>query len=361
MQARRRASYAAAPQPSRQAAGAEQVEATDAATQVTFKFPTPGERRQRPHAVDPDDRPPGAGRSGWRSIRPTPTRAQSAGRGAAHQRRRHRPAAGHPDDLRARQGRQRLLCRRCAPVGLPDRRDAAAGLCARREDHDRARSRADRSGWRPARSPTACCATVACVRQTTTYRVHGPAKEPRQLIIMQRRLPGWTLAKPDAKGIEISEGNYRMPFQLPGRRRRRRSSRSRRSRPSSRSCGCSTAAATRSGVFAQATEFDAKTREALTKVLQLQQAVAEAQRKLTQVDTEQQQIVQEQAPPARQPRAACRPTATCSGAISRRSTSRRTTSTRWRRRRPMRRRRSTRPARRCALRHPAGQSLPFHR
>ena len=45
---------------------------------------------------------------------------------------------------------------------------------------------------------------------------------------------------------------------------------------------------------AQATEFDAKTREALTKVLQLQQAVAEAQRKVTQVDTEKQQIVQEQ-------------------------------------------------------------------
>ena len=27
------------------------------------------------------------------------------------------------------------------------------------------------------------------IRQTTTYRVRGPAKEPRQLIIMQRRLP----------------------------------------------------------------------------------------------------------------------------------------------------------------------------
>ncbi|MFK4985323.1 hypothetical protein ACI4B7_26215, partial [Klebsiella pneumoniae] len=42
------------------------------------------------------------------------------------------------------------------------------------------------------------------IRQTSTYRVHGPAKEPRQLIIMQRKLPGWDLTKPDAKGIEIS-------------------------------------------------------------------------------------------------------------------------------------------------------------
>ena len=55
-----------------------------------------------------------------------------------------RPAAGHHHALRARQGGLRGLCRRCAPVGLPDRRDAAAGLCARREDHDRARRRADR-------------------------------------------------------------------------------------------------------------------------------------------------------------------------------------------------------------------------
>ena len=54
------------------------------------------------------------------------------------------------------------------------------------------------------------------VRQTATYRVRGPAKEPRQLVVMQRRLPGWTLTKPDAKGIELSEGYYRIPFQLPG-------------------------------------------------------------------------------------------------------------------------------------------------
>ena len=48
-------------------------------------------------------------------------------------------------------------------------------------------------------------------------------------------------------------------------------------------------------VFAQAQEFDAKTREALGKILQLQQAVAEAQRQVTRLDTERQQIVQEQA------------------------------------------------------------------
>jgi preprotein translocase subunit SecD len=132
------------------------------------------------------------------------------------------------------------------------------------------------------------------VRQTTTYRVRGPAKEPRQLVIVQRRLPGWTLVKPESKSVEISEGNYRIPLQLPG--------------------GDQTgvfevvqeqtqhqelrlvdSAADQIRVFAQSTEFDAKTRDALAKILQLQQAVQEAQRQLTRVDADRQQIIQEQA------------------------------------------------------------------
>ena len=110
------------------------------------------------------------------------------------------------------------------------------------------------------------------LRQTATYRVRGPAKEPRQLVIVQRRLPGWTLVKPERQGMEISEGNYRIPLQLPGGDQT--------GRPPNRAGAdpaAGTAAARRQRdqikVFAQATEFDAKTREALTKVLQLQQAV----------------------------------------------------------------------------------------
>jgi len=131
------------------------------------------------------------------------------------------------------------------------------------------------------------------LRQTATYRIHGPAKEPRQLIIMQRQLPGWTLTKPDSKGMELSEGYYRIPFQLPGgdvvqvaeivqEQTQKQELR------------LLDANNDQIKVFAQATEFDAKTREALTKVLQLQQAVSEAQRKLTQIDSDKQQIVQEQ-------------------------------------------------------------------
>ena len=54
-------------------------------------------------------------------------------------------------------------------------------------------------------------------------------------------------------------------------------------------------AADQLAVYARETEFDAKTRDVLTKVLQLQQGVAEAQRALGQVDVERKQIVDEQA------------------------------------------------------------------
>lgn len=132
------------------------------------------------------------------------------------------------------------------------------------------------------------------IRQTATYRVRGPAKEPRQLVVMQRRLPGWTLTKPDAKGIELSEGSYRIPFQLPGGDQTQvfEVAQEQIQRQELRLFD------TRSDqikVFAQASEFDAKTREALTRILQLQQAVGEAERRLAQVDADKQQIVQEQA------------------------------------------------------------------
>ncbi|HEY4166333.1 MAG TPA: DUF4139 domain-containing protein, partial [Reyranella sp.] len=131
------------------------------------------------------------------------------------------------------------------------------------------------------------------LRQTATYRIHGPAKEPRQLIIMQRQLPGWTLTKPDSKGMELSEGYYRIPFQLPGGDVVQVAEIVQ-ERTMEQQLRLLDANDDQIKVFAQATEFDAKTREALTKVLQLQQAVSEAHRKVTQIDSDKQQIVQEQ-------------------------------------------------------------------
>ena len=130
------------------------------------------------------------------------------------------------------------------------------------------------------------------LRQTTTYRVRGAAKEARELLILQRRLPGWTLTKPEAKDIELSEGSYRVPFQLSGNDQTFEVVQEQTQQQEIRLVE---SAAEQIRVYAQAREFDAKTREQLTRVLQLQQAAAEAQRKVAQVDAERQAIVQEQA------------------------------------------------------------------
>jgi len=131
------------------------------------------------------------------------------------------------------------------------------------------------------------------LRQTTTYRIKGPAKEPRQLVILQRRLPGWNLTKPDAKSVEISEGNYRLPFQLPGGDHTQVAEVVQ-EQTQQQELQLLDSSADQIKVFAQTQEFDAKTREALTKILQLQQVVADAERKAGQIETDRQQIVQEQ-------------------------------------------------------------------
>ena len=132
------------------------------------------------------------------------------------------------------------------------------------------------------------------IRQTMTYRVRGPAKEPRLLIVVQRRLPGWTLVKPDAKTVELSEGNYRIPFQLPGGDQTQ-TFEVVQEQTQQQELRLVDTAADQIRVYAQAREFDDKTRGALINVLHLQGAVAEAQRKVTQADADRQQIVQEQA------------------------------------------------------------------
>ncbi len=132
------------------------------------------------------------------------------------------------------------------------------------------------------------------MRETVTYRVRGPAKEPRQLIIVQHRLPGWTLVKPDGKGTDISEGNYRMPFQLPGSDQTQ-TLEVVQEQTVQQDMHLVDGSADQIRLFAQAKEFDAKTREALTKVLQLQGGMGEAQRRGRQVDAERKQIVDEQA------------------------------------------------------------------
>jgi hypothetical protein len=278
--------------PMTQAGGAEQIQATDAATQVTFKFPNPVTvANGRTLSIPVIDRQAPAQRLAL-------FRSDSTARNPmAAVRLTNDGDTGLPPGILTIYERDKAGTvayvgdARLSAFPIGEKRLLAYALDEKITiERDSAQTQRLATG------------TIAggvlkysrVLRQTSTYRVHGPAKEPRQLIVMQRQMPGWTLTKPEAKGIELSEGYYRIPFQLPG--------------------GDVTQVAevvqeqtqhqelrlldTNSDqirVFAQATEFDPKTREALTKILQLQQTVSEAERKLAQVDTERQQIVQEQA------------------------------------------------------------------
>ncbi len=292
LQQRGVAEVASAPPPPPMAGGVEQIEATDAATQVVFKFP---------RAVSVDN-----GRT--LSI-PILDRQMPAQRLALYQ-----------ADTAARNPLAAVRLTNDGETGLPPgiltiyERDKAGSVAyvgdARLSGFPVGETRLlayaldekitiERD---PSQTDRIASGTIVdgalrfsrLIRQSTTYRVRGPAKEARQLIIVTPRLAGWTLVKPDAKGVEISEGNYRLPFQLPGGDQTQtfEVAQEQTQQQELRLIGAS---ADQIKVFAQAKEFDAKTREALAKILQLQQTVAEAERKVTKLDSDRQQIVQEQA------------------------------------------------------------------
>ncbi len=281
---------AASPPP--MASGAEQFEATDAATQVVFKFP-------RPVSVD----------NGRTLSLPILDRQVPAQRLALYQ-----------SDAAARNPLAAVRLTNDGETGLPPgiltiyERDKAGSVAyvgdARLSGFPVGETRLlayaldekivlERD---PSQTDRIASSTIVdgalrfsrLLRQTTTYRVRGPAEEPRQLIIVTPRLVGWTLVKPESNGIEISEGNYRLPFQLAGGDQTQAFEVAQ-EQTQQQEMRLISASADQITMFAQAKEFDAKTREALAKVLQLQQAVAEAERKLTKFDSDRQQIVQEQA------------------------------------------------------------------
>jgi hypothetical protein len=131
-------------------------------------------------------------------------------------------------------------------------------------------------------------------RQTMTYRTRGPARATRDLIVTQPRLPGWTLMKPDPKGVEISEGNYRLLFKVAGGEQTQVFDVVQ-EQTQQQVLRLIDGPVDQIKVLAAAQEFDSKTREALTKILQLQRAAVDAQRQLNQVEAQQQQITQDQA------------------------------------------------------------------
>jgi hypothetical protein len=278
--------------PVAQAAGAEQVEATDAATQVTFKFPNPvNVANGRTLSIPVIDREAPAQRLALFQSDSTARNPMAAVRLT------NDGDTGLPPGILTIYERDKAGLvsyvgdARLSAFPIGEKRLLAYALDEK--------ITIEREGAQTERLATGTIAGGVLrysrvIRQTSTYRVRGPARESRQLIVLQRRLPGWTLTKPDAKGIELSEGAYRIPFQLPGGDVTQVAEVAQ-EQIQHQELRLFNTGSDQIRVFAQATEFDAKTREALTRILQLQQTVGEAERKLAQIDTERQQIVQEQA------------------------------------------------------------------
>jgi len=229
-------------------------------------------------------------RSVWRSIRQTAPRNPLAAIRLTNDGDSGLPAGlDHP--LRARQGRVRLLCRRCPLSGFRSARRACWPMRSMRKitiERDAAQTERIATG-------TIARRAAALARHPPDHDLSRarPAKESRLLIVVQRRLPGWTLVKPTPE--RRAEPRATTASRPAARRRTRpRPSRSCRSRHSSRSLRLVDTVADQIRVYAQAREFDDKTRVALINVLHLQSAVAEAsarRRRLTPIA----QIVQEQA------------------------------------------------------------------
>ncbi|MBM3485579.1 MAG: hypothetical protein FJX67_02945, partial [Alphaproteobacteria bacterium] len=52
-------------------------------------------------------------------------------------------------------------------------------------------------------------------RQTTVYRVRTAMREPRTVVVEQRRVAGWTIAEPDAKEVQLSPTHLRIVRTVP--------------------------------------------------------------------------------------------------------------------------------------------------
>jgi len=129
-------------------------------------------------------------------------------------------------------------------------------------------------------------------RQTVTYRVKAPARENRQLLVETPRLSGWKLMKTEGKDIGQIEGKYRIPFDLKGGESH--AFEVVQEYTALQEMVLLNADPGRIEYFAKAREFDQRTKDALTRIIQLQGAVSAAQARVEQGDAQRTRITQEQ-------------------------------------------------------------------
>jgi hypothetical protein len=129
-------------------------------------------------------------------------------------------------------------------------------------------------------------------RQTVTYRVKAPARENRQLLVETPKLAEWKLVKPDVPNIGQIGGKYRIPFDLKGGETQ--TFVVVQEQVASEEFELLDGEEERIVYFAKAREFDQKTRDALNRVMLLQNAVKTAEKRVEQGETRRTRIAEEQ-------------------------------------------------------------------
>jgi hypothetical protein len=129
-------------------------------------------------------------------------------------------------------------------------------------------------------------------QQTTTYRIKAPVKEGRSLLLEQPQLVGWTIVKPDAKTVTISENRWRIPAQVAAGSETVLDFVI--ERPVIQTMSLSSASPDQINVFLRDTEIDKTLRDSLSRLVQLQQNVAAAQKRVGDIAAKRQALVDDQ-------------------------------------------------------------------
>jgi hypothetical protein len=128
--------------------------------------------------------------------------------------------------------------------------------------------------------------------QTTVYRIKGPAREPRRVLLEQPVQPGWKIVAPEPEAVELTEGHYRIRKDLAADSEATVEVTLQRERLQSiqlvRLTAQQIVAYTKTG------ELDAKLRRAIAKLGDLRHAVDQHQQRLDQFNQGRTRIFEEQ-------------------------------------------------------------------
>jgi hypothetical protein len=128
--------------------------------------------------------------------------------------------------------------------------------------------------------------------QTTLYRIKGPAREPRRVLIEQPVRPGWKIIAPEPEAVELTEGHYRIHKDLEADSEATVEVTLQRSRLQTIQLVRMTDA--QLVAYAKTGELDPKLRKAIARIGDLRHAVSQHQRRLDQLTESRKRIFEEQ-------------------------------------------------------------------